>query len=371
MFSSIANGILIVFFVLSMSMSIFCVSHLNTRFVPLYLRNAFELIFATSFVYIMMILTFHTLGCIFFIYMPLIVALVSMDRGTSVSIALVTAALLAYALWFYRYWDLGTALTFSLGLWIILLIVCWVTYHLVDFKQQLLFLTVIFIIIECIEAYFFLPYTTELSGFVFIIVTYMCFGLYIGIVASYAERITLFHDEVMYTDELTDLHNFRAFNEFLSQPVGNENIMITVFDIDQFKAINDLNGHLIGNEVLKMVVRSITDVLKGQQAIEKYETFRFGGDEIVVALWLGHDEPIDEKDVRHKFNIIRNRIQRYGHEMYRLNVTISSGVSDSRYYQGDLKRTFRAADETLYDVKNAHKNGVAFDLPPKVWKSND
>lgn len=366
MVNSIAHGVLILFFILSMSMSIFFVTQLNPRFVSMRVRRIMEFVFSFSFVCIIMVLTFYMIGFIFFVYMPIMVSLVSkMNKRASTWLSLLTPMILAGTLWFYRAWEVKEVAQLVVVLWVVINIICWISAVFKTLRWQIVFITWAFMTVEIVESCFFLPYEITRWSIWLIMIVYIAFGFYIAALAHYTKRNTLFQDEVMYTDELTDLQNYRAFNEFITAPKTQENILLIVMDIDKFKAINDLNGHVIGNEVLKLVVRSVRDVLKIQPHIEKYETFRFGGDEIIIAMWLNHDGAMSEACLRNQFDMVRTIIRQKGRELYHLNVTISAGVSDSRYYDHDLKETFVAADQTLYEVKRAEKNGIAFDQKPK------
>lgn len=361
MFSSIANGILILFFVLSMSMSIFFLSQLNKRFVSERVRRVLELIFASSFVYIIMILTFHSSGFLFFIYMPVMVSLVSMDRDTSNMIGFMTPIILGYSLWDFRDWPLTDITLLVVILWIMIDIISWLSRKIEPIKWKILFLTIAFIIVEMSESFVFLPYRIYSPNVIQIILVYAVFGVYLTYLSSYSERNKLFQQEAIYTDELTELQNYRAFSELVHQPHDDDNIVILVFDIDHFKEINDENGHVTGNRVLKMVVGSIQKRLNVQDTITKYETYRFGGDEIVVAMWLEHDDKMNEDNIRYHFDAVRKQISQLGHEEFQLDVTISCGVSASRYHHGNLIETFKGADATLYTVKRNSKNGIAFE----------
>lgn len=362
MLRAIANGILILFFILSMSMSIFFVTQLNTRFVSMRVRRIIEIIFATSFVYIILILTFHMIGFIFFVYMPIMIALVStMNKSASKGLSIVTPTVLAFALWFYRGWTVDHAIELLLGLWLIINVICWVSGQFTRLKWQITFLTVAFMSLEIMELMFFLPHMTTINNILFIIVVYTMFGLYIAGLAHYTKKNALFQEEVMYTDELTEIQNYRAFNEFLSGPAQEENIIMMVVDIDQFKAINDLHGHVVGNEVLKMVVRTLRDVLNNQSHVKNQQIFRFGGDEIIVAMSMDSESPMSKTYLRTLFDVIRSTIQYRGQEVCHLNVTVSAGVSDNRLYDHNLSKAFNAADQALYHVKNGQKNGIYFD----------
>jgi len=362
MLGGFANGILVLFFILSMSMSIFFVTQLNTRFVSMRVRWGMEFIFATSFVYIILILTFHTVGFIFFIYMPIMISLVStMNKSASKSLSIVTPMVLAFVLWFYRGWTVEHTIELLLSLWLIISVISWISGKITRLTWQIVFLTLAFMTVEIMELWFLLPRMTTINNVLLIVIAYTLFGLYIAGLAHYTKKNALFQEEVMYTDELTEIQNYRAFSEFLSGPARDENIIIMVVDIDQFKAINDLHGHVVGNEVLKLVVRTLRDVLNNQSHVKNQHIFRFGGDEIIVAMSMDSDSPMGETYLRTLFDVIRSTIQYHGQKIWHLNVTISAGVSDNRLYDHDLGKAFNAADQALYHVKKTHKNGIYFD----------
>lgn len=346
-----------------MSMSLFFITQLNSRFVSIRIRQIIEFIFASSFVYIIMILTFYMLGFIFFIYMPVMIALVStINRRTCTGLAFVTPIILAFHLLYYREWTLSAVVQLVIVLCIVINVICWLTRKINTINWKIFFLTTAFMLLELVELRVYIPSETNAHNVLVICSVYIIFGLYITGLTHYTERNALFQDEIMYTDELTDLQNYRALNEFMLGPSNNEHVIIMVFDIDQFKSINDLNGHVVGNEVLKMVVRSLHEVLLTQSQIKRFETFRFGGDEIVLAMWLNREESMDVACIKEQFALLRTKIHEKGQELFRLNVTVSAGASDNIFYQGNLNKTFLAADQALYDIKFAEKNDVAFDL---------
>jgi diguanylate cyclase (GGDEF)-like protein len=85
-------------------------------------------------------------------------------------------------------------------------------------------------------------------------------------------------------DTLTGLYNRRYFNhrilEEIAQAKRNQHTLaILMCDLDHFKAINEARGHHRGDEVLKAVAKSVQDSTRGTDLV-----FRWGGDEIVVAL---------------------------------------------------------------------------------------
>ena len=86
------------------------------------------------------------------------------------------------------------------------------------------------------------------------------------------------------TDDLTGLHNLRAFEQRLRPTVRHSRstgtpLSLLVLDLDCLKSLNDMHGHLAGAEAVRMVGRVIQSHLP-----EAAYACRYGGDEFVVAL---------------------------------------------------------------------------------------
>lgn len=87
-----------------------------------------------------------------------------------------------------------------------------------------------------------------------------------------------------YRDELTGLHNFRFFQEFLRWEVkrcersGGE-FSIAMGDLDNFKAYNDRFGHDAGNDALKAVGKALEEAGRDQDVVVRY-----GGEEFVIIM---------------------------------------------------------------------------------------
>ena len=67
-----------------------------------------------------------------------------------------------------------------------------------------------------------------------------------------------------YRDELSVLHNFRFFQEYLSWEVHRcerhgRSFSIVMGDIDNFKDYNDRFGHTRGNSTLRVVARTLVE----------------------------------------------------------------------------------------------------------------
>ena len=100
---------------------------------------------------------------------------------------------------------------------------------------------------------------------------------------------------VAYSDALTGLSNRLAFRESLNQRLralqgAGRQLALVFADLDDFKRVNDTLGHEAGDEVLLQVA---TRIDRAVQAIRGADAMvaRFGGDEFVVLLQAGDNEP--------------------------------------------------------------------------------
>ena len=90
--------------------------------------------------------------------------------------------------------------------------------------------------------------------------------------------------ELMYTDDLTGLYNYRYMQVALNQESRRSQryglkFSLIFIDLDRFKGINDRHGHLAGSTALQEVSR----LLRG--CVREVDTlFRFGGDEFAALL---------------------------------------------------------------------------------------
>lgn len=160
------------------------------------------------------------------------------------------------------------------------------------------------------------------------------------------------------TDELTQLYNFRHFQdrfkrEFYRARRYNHSLSLLMCDIDYFKNYNDTNGHDAGNEILKKVARIMAGSVREDDFVA-----RWGGEEFVLLLIETNKENACLFAER-----LRQRIEKedfpYQEKQPNGNLTISIGVSgfpEDAASSEDLKAH---ADEALYRAKNAGRNKVA------------
>ena len=130
---------------------------------------------------------------------------------------------------------------------------------------------------------------------------------------------------------------------------------IALFDVDFFKQYNDTYGHQAGDNVLRATV----DYLKG--AVRKSDRiYRYGGDELLLLLPMTQVEDARKMCESLVESLVHLAIP---HEASEFGVlTLSGGISGVRASSRKLlnwRQVFDEADNALYRVKRAGRNGVA------------
>lgn len=129
----------------------------------------------------------------------------------------------------------------------------------------------------------------------------------------------------------------------------NNSKMIALFiDMDRFKTINDTLGHDVGDEVIIETSRRLQNSLRDSDVIA-----RVGGDEFLVILESLNDD-------MHAGKVCEKIMQSFSEPIqvkeYKLNMTLSIGISiypnDALDYQTLLKN----ADIAMYQAKKSGKN---------------
>lgn len=165
--------------------------------------------------------------------------------------------------------------------------------------------------------------------------------------------------ELVRTDALTGLYNFRFFNETLALEMertrrGTQPLSMILLDIDHFKKFNDQWGHELGNHALIHIARLI------KVAIRKLDfPCRFGGEEFVILL--------PNTDLRQAANVaerLREMIAASPLEVDgqdSITITASLGVDQFTSNHTEICESFvRRVDAWLYKSKDKGRNQVSY-----------
>lgn len=156
-------------------------------------------------------------------------------------------------------------------------------------------------------------------------------------------------------DSLTRLLSRRFLDVILAKEVtyarhSGTKFALLALDVDHFKEVNDTWGHESGDLVLQQLAAILTENTRGGDYV-----FRMGGEEFLVL--LVDVQPMGAQRVANKlreqvaqaeFRIANDQI---------INITVSVGVAVHDGHP-DHARILRAADDALYQAKNAGRNSV-------------
>ncbi len=89
---------------------------------------------------------------------------------------------------------------------------------------------------------------------------------------------------LIYSDDLTGLHNFRYLQIALEQEIRRAEryeleFSVVFIDLDLFKDVNDTYGHLVGSDLLRKVAAQLKTCIRDADLL-----FRYGGDEFTALL---------------------------------------------------------------------------------------
>ena len=164
--------------------------------------------------------------------------------------------------------------------------------------------------------------------------------------------------EMVRTDALTGLFNFRYFTETIALEMertrrGTQPLSMIVLDIDHFKKFNDRWGHELGNHALVHIANLI------KLAVRKLDfPCRFGGEEFVILL--------PNTDLRQAVNvadrlcemIAGTPLEIAGQDF--ITLTASLGVDQFASFNSESSEAFiHRVDSWLYKAKHNGRNQVA------------
>lgn len=179
------------------------------------------------------------------------------------------------------------------------------------------------------------------------------------------EKLKLAHErleEIAHMDPLTAALNRHAFHGYIKKH-GDENKKVVgcvgFFDVDDLKDINDSYGHAVGDAAIRLVVRAIREVIRGEDLI-----FRWGGDEFFV-LMIGLDAQVAYQRMGRMETLLTD-VDVIGADQP-LSIKVSHAFENFNDIN-DLENTIAKADAMMYmnkqQRKAAKKNQIPQVQPP-------
>ncbi|ART82544.1 hypothetical protein CBP31_07855 [Oceanisphaera profunda] len=165
-------------------------------------------------------------------------------------------------------------------------------------------------------------------------------------------------------DGLTGLLNHSHIKQALTheyarvQRLGHHT-SIAILDLDHFKQVNDRHGHGVGDVVIKALAQVLQKRLRTTDHLGRY-----GGEEFVIILpdcKLAQSELLF-KDVCHHFS----QLSFIGSDGT-FHATVSVGLAELNNFSGE-EQALNAADDALYQQKQAGRNGVTCYQHPRLGR---
>lgn len=184
-------------------------------------------------------------------------------------------------------------------------------------------------------------------------------GTSIFAVAMMREQSELTQRIQASTDELTGLHNRRAFyregKALLSATLARQtNLSVVVFDLDGFKSINDRFGHRRGDNILKLFGETTLTILRSSDIIG-----RIGGEEFAAI--LPNASAAEAYEIAERVRI-RFAEASAASESDEFRATMSAGIVESDR-SSSLDALIGQADTALYRAKDNGRNRVEIYQP--------
>jgi diguanylate cyclase (GGDEF)-like protein len=165
-------------------------------------------------------------------------------------------------------------------------------------------------------------------------------------------------EKLVVIDDLTDVYNYRFFNEKLTEEARraarySQPLSLIMVDLDSFKHCNDTYGHEVGNQVLRGVSRAIMASVRDIDTVARY-----GGEEFIVILpQTEHDDAVTIAErIRSQIEAATLAKTDTGEP---IRVTASVGLTTYPDNGCEVDNLVRLVDQAMYRAKGAGKNRVA------------
>lgn len=157
-------------------------------------------------------------------------------------------------------------------------------------------------------------------------------------------------------DSLTNLKNMSTFENDLEHAyqqyvTSSTKYYLFEIDIDYFKNINDTYGHLAGNAILVSVAKSLTDLSNHLAA----DAYRLGGEEFGILVFCKTDDAVVSHQISEQIlNNIRSLNVGPIDQNIHLTVSLGEGVPQRKHYS--FQDVYEEADRNLYKAKRSGRN---------------
>ncbi len=181
----------------------------------------------------------------------------------------------------------------------------------------------------------------------------------LGIARDITERKSREEQLSIYAnyDMLTGLANRTLFMERLTHSMtlresSDKYSAVLFIDLDHFKEINDTFGHSTGDKVLKLVSKSLQNIIRKEDTLSRH-----GGDEFTIL--LEHiNTPLDAVHIAQSIlDSLRTPLTIDDHQFY---ITTSIGITIAPDDSNDPETLLRFADIAMYKAKDNGRDNYAF-----------
>lgn len=160
-------------------------------------------------------------------------------------------------------------------------------------------------------------------------------------------------------DELTGIMNRRSIIDFLDRHFQNsveqlKELSVAMIDLDHFKHINDTYGHPFGDKALKLVSKTVDELIRKQDAVGRY-----GGEEFLLVF-----SECTAEHASRKLNELREVLQKQSltaDSGEAVTIRLSAGVTSLRHDDKDYALLIDRADAALYKAKEQGRDQVVSD----------